>query len=639
VNDFRLSIASVCIGFLLAACGSSSSDPNPGQQGGSGVGGAQIGGTQSAGGTTAAGGASTTASGTATAPIGGGNTGGSAASGGTVAGTSGGTTAGDVGGQTSAGGTKNTGGKSNGGGASTAGGKSSTGGTSAATTGGKSSTGGSGQATTGGKSSAGGTTAVATGGNGTANTGGAATGGKSSTGGTTAAEPTLVTSAQNDYWKTGSVTTVTSGTADVTVNTSSTAQTFDGFGGTFNEVGWNVLSMLSEADRNRAIELLFGTDGAHFAFGRVPIGASDYALVRYSHNETANDYAMDDFSIDRDKEYLIPYIQAALAVKPDLRLWASPWTPPTWMKNGPFTTTTGTSSPFDGGSMKDDAQVLTAHALYLAKFVEEYGKLNIKIEAIHPQNEPGYDTRYPSCLWSAALFNKFIRDYLGPKLETSGVDIYVGTMSNADAGKDGTILSTVTADSNTMKYVKGFGLQWNMLPNVEGLKSRGLPIVQTEHKCGNYHWNPAGFPTFNPETAPNDHAYGVESWGYIRDWIKAGVTQYAAWNMVLDTNGKNIDSQRPWPQNALLTVNTSTKALNVTPAFYAFRHVSQFVDPGAKVLGTSSNDALAFRNPDGTIVTVIYNSGAAKTSIVAIGSTRLSFAMPSNGWATINWKE
>jgi glucosylceramidase len=78
--------------------------------------------------------------------------------------------------------------------------------------------------------------------------------------------------------------------------------------------------------------------------------------------------------------------------------------------------------------------------------------------------------------------------------------------------------------------------------------------------------------------------------------------------------------------------------LNITPAYYVFRHFSQFVAPGAKVLGTSGGDAVAFKNPDGTTVAVIYNSGAAKTSIVQVGTTKLQFAMPGNGWATINWK-
>ncbi|WP_437649780.1 glycoside hydrolase family 30 protein [Sorangium sp. So ce362] len=443
----------------------------------------------------------------------------------------------------------------------------------------------------------------------------------------------LVTSGPNDYWKTGAPTEVTSGNADVTVNDATTYQRWDGFGGTFNEAGWHVLSMLGDAERRRAIKLLFDThEGAAFAYGRVPMGASDYAMDRYTLNETPNDTTMASFSVARDRERLIPYIKAALAVRPDLHLWASPWTPPTWMKS---------NGAMDGGRMKDDASVLRAYALYFAKFVEAYADEGITIEAVHPQNEPNYETRYPSCLWTGPLMAKFIGTYLGPTFDERGLTtrIYLGTMSNADSGKDGTIISAVTGDSTAMKYVKGFGLQWNMLGSVSGLRSRDMPIVQTEHKCGNYPWNPAGMPPFNEDMPPNDHAYAEESWKLIRDWIQAGVTSYSAWNMVLDTAGKNLDSQRPWPQNALLTVNTGTSTLNVTPAYHVFRHVSGYVDPGAVRVGTTGGDALAFKNPDGTIVTILYNSGnAEKTTVLGVASKKLQFSIPAHGWATVNWK-
>jgi glucosylceramidase len=443
----------------------------------------------------------------------------------------------------------------------------------------------------------------------------------------------LITSGQNAYWQTAAWTVVTSGTVDVTVNDTSPMQTWNGFGGTFNELGWSYLSMLSATDKAKALTLLFDAqNGAHFVYGRVPIGASDYATSRYTDDDitSGTDYPMAHFSIARDEQSLIPYIKAALAINPALHLWGSPWTPPAWMKDNNAT---------DGGNMKSDAQTLTAHALYLSKWVTAYAGDGVTIEAIHHQNEPGYSTNYPSCLWSASLYNTFIRDYLGPTFATQNptTQIYLGTMSNDDAGMDGTIISTVTADSSTMKFVKGFGLQWNMLPVVGSLTSKNLPIVQTEHKCGNYPWNPAGLPAFNASTAPNDYPYAVESWGYIVSWIQAGVNVYSAWNMVLDTNGKNIDSVRPWPQNALLTVNTSSKTLTPTPAYYVFRHVSQYVDPGAKVVGTTGGDALAFKNPDGTLVAVVHNTAtSAKTMIVQIGGKKLQFSVPANGFATVN---
>jgi glucosylceramidase len=108
--------------------------------------------------------------------------------------------------------------------------------------------------------------------------------------------------------------------------------------------------------------------------------------------------------------------------------------------------------------------------------------------------------------------------------------------------------------------------------------------------------------------------------------------------MVLDTIGMGIDAGRVWPQNALLTVDRGTKALTATPAYYVFRHFSQYVDPGAKRVAVSGSavDALAFKNPDGSIVAIMYNAGtAAKTTTFAIGSARLQLSVPASGFATI----
>jgi len=477
----------------------------------------------------------------------------------------------------------------------------------------------------------------------TAGTGGTPTGG---TGGTAPAGPILYTSASGAFWKTGTLTTST-GTADMTVTDTTTYQTWDGFGGAFNEMGWDDLQQLSASDRDRAMKLLFdGTDGAHFVMGRIPIGASDYAMDRYTDDEsTTADYNMANFSISRDLMRLIPYVKAALAINPNLRLWASPWTPPTWMK-----TTSGSDSGascaltgntiFDGGCMQDNAQVLQALALYLVRWVQAYGAQGIKIEAVHHQNEPGYATGYPSCLWTPALYSKFIGTYLGPTFSQMGVTakIYLGTMSNNDSGKDGTIVTTVNADATASKYIAGFGMQWNMLPVVSSLTSKNLPIMQTEHKCGNYPWGGETTP-FNMSMAPNDYNYAVETWGLIRDWIQANVTSYSTWNMVLDNIGIGIGGQaRIWPQNALLTVDRNAKTLTTTPAYWVFRHVSQYVQPGAKRVATSgtSVDALAFKNPDGSIVAAMYNSGsAAKTTTFSIGGAKLQFSVPANGFATI----
>jgi glucosylceramidase len=460
--------------------------------------------------------------------------------------------------------------------------------------------------------------------------------GSPGTGGSSIASNALFTSAQGAYWKSSTWTEVTNAVT-VIVSDSKTYQTWEGFGGAFNEKGWSYLSMLSQGDQTQAINLLFGDDGARFNMGRIPIGANDYSIDRYTLDEVSSgtDTSLASFSISRDQTNLIPYIKAALAVKSNIRLWASPWTPPTWMKSGPYQN----SSAFDGGTMKSDDATLKAFAQYLVKFVQEYGNLGMKIEVVAPQNEPTYKLSYPSCGWDPATFTKFIGQYLGPAFTTAGLDtkIMLGTLSNNSSPGDTEIANAVLADATAKGYCKVVGVQWNMADSghITAIKSKlgDVPFWLTEHVCGNFYWDSA-YKT----TAPNDQAYGVDSWGQIRNAIKNGVSAYNAWNMVLDTVGNSIDAGKPWAQNALLTVDTSAKKLNLTPAYYAFRHFSQFVEVGAQRIDATGPDVVAFKNPDGALVAVMNNTGAASNYTVSIGGKRLQFPMPGNGWATLKYK-
>ncbi|HEX7599380.1 MAG TPA: glycoside hydrolase family 30 beta sandwich domain-containing protein, partial [Polyangia bacterium] len=499
------------------------------------------------------------------------------------------------------------------------------GGSSANPTGGTSANPGGGSSAKPGGASAGGSAA---GGGQAGSTQGSA--GSTASGGSATASTALVTSANGSYWKTATWTEAASGTADVTVNDTA-AQTWDGFGGAFNEKGWSYLT--TKAMQDQAIQLLFGADGAHFAWGRIPIGASDYAIDRYSLDETANDTTMASFSITRDQQKLIPYIKAAQAVKSDIRFWASPWSPPTWMKTGPYNPNTGKSnSNFDGGVMKSDDATLKAFALYLVKFVQAYAAEGIKIEIVSAQNEPNYQQNYPSCHWETATYVKFLGSYLGPAITSASLTTKImdGTLSNPSGDAD--IGSSVLKDATAKPFIGAIGVQWGMAASsqVTTLKNAagGVPIWLSETQCGG--------TTGSTAPAPNDFAYGVATWGYIRDAVKNGLTAYNAWNMVLDKGGLGIDDTRKWPQNALLVADSG--AITQTPAYYVFRHFSQFVEPGAKVLGTSgSSEAVAFKNPDGSIVAVVYSSSAKSSYIVSIAGKKLQFSLPV-GWATIKYK-
>jgi len=467
--------------------------------------------------------------------------------------------------------------------------------------------------------------------------------------------PPLVTSAPGAYWKADATPTDSTAAATVTVNDTASAQTWEGMGAAFNELGWKVLT--SADMQTKAVNLLFSaTDGANFAWGRIPIGASDYAEKRYTpedidgadpapdsteSNRPAADLQLTKFSLARDEMKLIPYIKAAQAVKSNIRFWASPWTPPVWMKTG-YKKNSGADSSknavkpsyYDGGTMKSDAATLTAYALYYTKFVQGYKDKGINIEVVSPQNEPGYDQNYPSCLWEKANYANFIATYLGPAMKTLNVKIMLGSLSNDATDFD--IAAAAVANATAKGFLSVVGAQWNTLDatKLNALNS-GLPVWASEHKCGNYPWNPSGYPAYNSTQAPNDQAYGVESWGYIRDAIKTvKVTSYNAWNMVLDKSGLGNDTTRDWKQDALLVADGST--VTATPAYYVFRHISQYVTPGATVVGTTGGDAVAFKNPDGSLVAVMFNSGAANASyVVAIGGKKLQFAMPANGWATL----
>jgi glucosylceramidase len=539
--------------------------------------------------------------------------GGGAGTGGSAAGGTGGSAAGGTGGSTAGSTAGGTGGSAAGG----------TGGSAAGGTGGSSVGGGAGGSTVGGSggSSVGGSTA---GRGGASGTGGSGTGGTGA-GGSSSAAPQLITSAQNAYWVTGQVTKLASGTADLNVDKNTTYQRWDGFGGCFNEMGWDALSVVPDQVTN-AMTLLFDANaGANFVYGRLPMGASDYATSWYTLDDTANNAAdpnMTSFSIDRDRQKLIPFIKAALQVKPGLRLWASPWVVPKWMMDG-------------SSNMKSDATTLNAHALYMARFVEEYAKEGLTIWAVHPQNEPGYAQVH----WTQSELIGFIKTNLAKTFADRKLtaEIWCGTMSKDP--DDTNIAKAVAMDTAALQVVKGFGVQWNLQAAVATLAQQG-PVMQTEHRCGNYQFqSPYWDQTrYNANMAQNDHLYGEESWQLIRDWIVSGVNSYSAWNMVLDTVGKSLAG---WPQNALLVVDRSAKKLIVTAAYYVFRHYSQYIAVGATRIGLSgSTDALAFKNPDGSIVVQVYNKGASsQTMTVGIGSalsqSLYQIAVPSHGWGTL----
>lgn len=421
-----------------------------------------------------------------------------------------------------------------------------------------------------------------------------------------------ISTTENEVWKDNEIEFIES-SQDTLELTGERDQTIDGFGGCFNELGWIALSKLDEEQREKVISELFDTEfGCKFNFCRTPIGANDYAAEWYSYNENDGDYNMEKFSIERDKLYLIPYIKKAKEYRADLKLFASPWSPPTWMKF---------PKAYNYGKLRMEKKVLDAYALYFKKFIEAYKAEGIEINQVHIQNEPFADQKFPSCLWTGEEYRIFIKDHIGPLFEKENIntEIWFGTLNGPtqmNFSPTGEIklqsydeyVDRVLFDEDARKYIKGVGYQW-----------AGQHVIQRTHES---------FPELKLMQTENECGDGNNTWEYaryvfslMRHYFSNGVNSYIYWNMVLEPKGT---STWGWNQNSLITVKPDTKEVVYNPEFYLMKHFSHFVLPEAvrlKTKGHWTGASLAFENPNGEIVLVVSN---------AIDKTR-KFTFKNNG--------
>ena len=268
-------------------------------------------------------------------------------------------------------------------------------------------------------------------------------------------------------------------------------QALRGFGGCFNELGWLPLQTVTEAERDQIIKELFDPEEMNFTFNRAPVGANDFADHWYSYDEVEGDYDMEHFSVERDEETLIPYIHRAQEWQPDMKLFSSPWSPPTWMKR---------PKAYNYGRLVQTPENLKAYAKYLARYVQEYAKHGIEVTQLHVQNEVFADQKFPSALWDAEALKVFIRDYLGPEFEAAGLDtdIWLGTLNGPEdmawtGGGYGMRLNNynrfvdnILFDDGVRKYIKGIAYQWagqNCIARTHESWPE-IELIQSESECG-----------------------------------------------------------------------------------------------------------------------------------------------------------
>lgn len=416
----------------------------------------------------------------------------------------------------------------------------------------------------------------------------------------------MITSTPDAQWTEGGV--VEMSAYDNTVShdvmvTKYPAQTMQGFGGCFNELGGQALKKLGKEERQRVLDALFGeSEGLNFSVCRTPVGANDFATEWYSYDETPGDFELKKFSIKHDRKYLIPYIKWALELNPGLKIWASPWSAPQWLKaNGHYANRADAinnldpakEAPTGTDQMILEPEYLTTYSKYLSRYVAEYKKEGIDIFMLQFQNEPYTFNIWPNCSWTPGAITDFIGNYLGPEFESShpGVELWLGTLNTNRMDHVDTMLS----DAKMKRYIKGVGLQWEGKDIVDKIyeKYPHLPIIQTENECG---------------SGDNDWGAAEHTYELMKKYITGGAGLYMYFNMVL---GDDCRSSWGWKQNAMVVVDTKSKKATFTPEYYAMKHVSRYVQPGAKRLVTLGNDysLLAFENTDGSRVVVVYNPG------------------------------
>jgi glucosylceramidase len=419
-------------------------------------------------------------------------------------------------------------------------------------------------------------------------------------------------------WQELGVTAVTNAAATagpevVTLDATTTYQTMDGFGGCFNELGWQALQTLDGPQREAALQALFGPDGCRFNLARAPIGANDFALGWYSLDETPGDYALKDFSIERDRGGIIAFMHAAMKYQPGLAVWGVPWSPPAWMK---------TNGQYQGGHMKQDPATLTAYALYFSKYVQACRAAGINLRAILPQNEPIYNNNvYPQCAWTGPELNVFLRDYLGPQLRRDHVrvEVWHGTLPTADTN----FVDAVLRDPVTGPMIQGVSYQWDgqkLFQRTHDLYP-DKKLMQSETECND---------------GQNSWAQGLTTFRKIMDDTRHFAGSYLFWNLVLNETGRSTWN---WRQNSLIIVDRTAHKVIYNPEFYAMKHVSAAVAPGAKrvaVNGGPFKNVAAFRNPSGSEVLVFANdTDQPVTAEIAAAGGRWRLTAPARSMNTL----
>ena len=409
-----------------------------------------------------------------------------------------------------------------------------------------------------------------------------------------------------------------------------TFQTITGFGGSFTESSAYLLNKLSKDNRNKILEAYFGEDGARYSLTRTHISSCDFSLNNYTYAPVEDDMELVNFSIDEDRDDLIPMIKDAMQIsKAGFNIIASPWTAPPWMKD---------NKAYVGGKLLPE--YYDSFALFFSKYLDAYKAEGIDIWGLTPVNEPhGNGNNWESMHFSPEEETDFVQNHLGPKLEADGKGAtkILGYDQNRAGLKEW--VDVMYKDDASSKYYAGTAIHWyestyevfpddlqyahNIAPDkylieTEGCVDSEIPKWQDDawywsKEATDWGWDWASEKDkhLHPKYAPVNR-YSRDIIGCLNNWVDGWID----WNMVLDRQGGPN-----WFKNwcvAPVIVDPEADEVYFTPLYYTMSHFSRYIRPGAVRIGFENLDkelmVTSAKNPDGSIAVVVFNEGLNEKS-------------------------
>ncbi len=407
----------------------------------------------------------------------------------------------------------------------------------------------------------------------------------------------------------------------ISIDSSMKYQEMDGFGFALTGGSAQLLNQMNTGARLDILNELFGTDNRQIGISylRLSIGASDLSDHVISYNDLPpgeTDTKMSHFSIDPEREDLIPVLKEILNINPDIKIMGSPWSPPVWMKSNKSSI---------GGSLMPE--YYDAYALYFVKYIQAMADEGIVIDAITVQNEPLHPGNNPSLLMLADEQAAFISQSLGPAFRNAGIDTKI-VIYDHNADRIDYPLS-VLSDPDAAQYIDGsaFHLYGGVIDELskvhEAFPDKNLYFTEQ--------WIGA------PGDFPKDLKWHTRELivGATRNWCKIVLE----WNLAADPDQK--PHTRGGCTSCLGAITIAGNQITRNPAYYIVAHASRFVRPGSVRVASNYLDDLpnvAFLTSDGKIILIVLNdTGANREFAIEYAGKRAGTSLSAGSVGTFVW--